>query len=104
MALQETKKKEVNTSCGYTKACRPKWLQAFSNAKAFLVVMTACTITQGFAINGINNSNTVMYERRYELSSRVTSLVTVFEDLAGALVVILVGYNGSTRHKPRLMA
>ncbi|XP_067932980.1 solute carrier organic anion transporter family member 4C1-like [Watersipora subatra] len=104
MNMEGDRNNSIKTSCGCTKSCRPKWLQKFANVKVFAFVLTLCTIVQGFAINGINNVNTVMYERRYQLSSSTTSLVTVFEDLAGGLMVILVGYYGSTGHKPRIIA
>ena len=38
---------EVDAQCGYTESCRPIWLQRFANAKAFLIVVTACAFVQG---------------------------------------------------------
>ena len=37
---------EVDAQCGYTESCRPAWLQRFANAKAFLIVVTACAFVQ----------------------------------------------------------
>ena len=41
----------------------------------------------GFAINGINNVNIVMYERRFGLSSRQTGLVASFYDVTAGCTV-----------------
>ncbi|XP_067950254.1 solute carrier organic anion transporter family member 4C1-like [Watersipora subatra] len=94
----------VNTSCGYTTKCRPKWLQRFANAKASLVVITLFALIQGFAANGINGSNAVMYERRYQLTSRESSLIFVTFDITVGVVVIFIGYYGSIGHQPRILA
>lgn len=41
----------------------------------------------GFAVNGINNVNISSYERRYLLSSKDSSLVASFYDVAAGLTV-----------------
>lgn len=37
----------VDTRCGYTASCKPKWLQVCANPKAYLVVASLCAIMQG---------------------------------------------------------
>jgi len=48
----------------------------------------------GFAINGINNVNIPMYERRFGLSSKQTGLEASFYDIiAGCTVSIVIHTN-----------
>lgn len=37
----------VDTACGYTVSCKPKALQKCANAKAYLVIISLCSIMQG---------------------------------------------------------
>lgn len=37
----------VDTLCGYTAACKPKCLQVCANPKAYLFVISLCSIIQG---------------------------------------------------------
>ncbi|KAF6020568.1 hypothetical protein EB796_021124 [Bugula neritina] len=93
----------VDTSCGYTATCKPKFLQRLANPTVYLVVISICSIMQGFAVNGINNVNISSYERRYLLSSRNSGLVASFYDIAAGITVLFVGYFGGTGHQPRFL-
>jgi len=42
---------DVDTGCGLTPACQPKWLQKCADAKVFLVVLTAFGVVQGKKYN-----------------------------------------------------
>jgi len=37
----------LDTGCGFTPACQPKWLQKCANVKVFLFVLTTFGIVQG---------------------------------------------------------
>lgn len=41
----------------------------------------------GFSVNGINNVNAPMYERRFRLTSTQTGLISSFYDLMGCVTV-----------------
>ena len=44
----------------------------------------------GFAINGINNVNIPMYERRYQLTSTESGLEASFYDISVCAIVSMV--------------
>jgi len=41
----------LETGCGFTPGCQPKWLQKCANVKVFLFVLTAFGIVQGKEYN-----------------------------------------------------
>lgn len=44
----------VDTRCGYTASCKPKWLQVCANPKAYLVVASLCAIMQGMKTQALH--------------------------------------------------
>lgn len=61
------------------------------------------TITQGFAVNGINNVNTVSMERRFRLPSYRAGMISSSYDLSAGVAALFVGFFGGNAHKPRLL-
>ncbi|XP_067940411.1 solute carrier organic anion transporter family member 4C1-like [Watersipora subatra] len=93
----------VDTRCGYTANCKPAFLQKFANVKSYLVIVSLCSIMQGFVVNGINNVNISSYERRYLLSSKSAGFVASCYDVSAGLTVLFVGYFGGIGHQPRYL-
>ena len=58
----------------------------------------------GFLVNGVHNVNISSIERRFSLSSTRMGLVSSFFDISGSTVALLIGYFGSGKRKPRLLA
>ncbi|XP_064652501.1 solute carrier organic anion transporter family member 4C1-like [Lineus longissimus] len=94
---------EVEVRCGYGRS-HPGCLQHCNNTKIALVVLSFYAIVQGFVVNGINNVNTTMYERRFGFSSLEVSMISSAYELAAGIFVIPIGYYGRIGHKPRWLA
>lgn len=55
-------------------------------------------------VNGLINISISTIEKRYELSSSLTGLISASYDIAFCLLSLFVSYSGERGHKPRWLA
>lgn len=58
----------------------------------------------GFVVNGVHNVNISTIERRYDLHSTSMGFISGSYDVSAAVLAVLIGYYGSGKRKPRLLA
>lgn len=72
-----------------------KWYVAWQCALGFV---------EGFVVSGIINIIIVALEKRYQLSSKESGLISSANDVGALLVYILVGFIGTHSNKPRIIS
>jgi MFS family permease len=58
---------------------------------------------EGFIENGVVNVILPALEKRYDLSSSKSAIIASANDFGAFVLLIVVGYFGERRHKPKLM-
>ena len=58
---------------------------------------------EGFIVNGVVNVILPALEKRYDLSSSKSAIIASANDFGAFVLLIVVGYFGERRHKPKLM-
>ncbi|CAB3403057.1 unnamed protein product [Caenorhabditis bovis] len=86
--------------CGFG-ACTPGWLQGFHNAKCLLLVLGICAFIQSFVVNAIFPVGLSTLERRFDMTSTHTGIISSWYDFAVLLVVFPVCHWGNNGHKGR---
>ncbi|KAF4803473.1 solute carrier organic anion transporter family member 4C1-like protein [Turdus rufiventris] len=89
--------------CGWG-PCTPRVLQLCNNSKGYLAAYSLLAIFQGIVVNGLINISISTIEKRYELSSSLTGLISASYDIAFCLLSLFVSYSGERGHKPRWLA
>ncbi|XP_012944388.1 solute carrier organic anion transporter family member 4A1 [Aplysia californica] len=83
---------------------RPRPVQCMNNVKAYVFWLCVFNFWEGFIVNGVINVVLSALETRYSLSSTKSGLIASANDFGAFVFLLLVGYFGEKRHKPRLMA
>ncbi|XP_043834592.1 solute carrier organic anion transporter family member 4C1-like [Dromiciops gliroides] len=89
--------------CGWRRFT-PDCLQHFNNPKGFLFLYCLLALTQGIVVNGLVNISISTIEKRYELKSSLTGLVSSSYDISFCLLSLFVSFFGERGHKPRWLA
>ncbi|NWT71103.1 SO4C1 protein, partial [Prunella himalayana] len=82
----------------------PRILQFCNNSEGYLVTYSLLAIFQGIVVNGLINISISTIEKRYELNSSLTGLISASYDIAFCLLSLFVSYFGERGHKPRWLA
>ena len=80
--------------------CRPAALQCLASARWFLVFICATAVFQSMVVNGLVGVTISTIERRFALASSQTAWIAASYEIAGAPVLLVIGYLGSTLHRP----
>ncbi|NXH46962.1 SO4C1 protein, partial [Dicaeum eximium] len=89
--------------CGWG-PCTPRALQLCNNSEGYLAAYSLLAIFQGIVVNGLINVSISTIEKRYELNSSLTGLISASYDIAFCLLSLFVSYFGERGHKPRWLA
>ncbi|XP_056370336.1 solute carrier organic anion transporter family member 4C1 isoform X2 [Oenanthe melanoleuca] len=89
--------------CGWG-PCTPRVLQLFNNSEGYLTAYSLLAIFQGIVVNGLINISISTIEKRYELNSSLTGLISASYDIAFCILSLFVSYFGERGHKPRWLA
>ncbi|KAM8962211.1 solute carrier organic anion transporter family member 4C1 [Pelodytes ibericus] len=82
----------------------PRCLQCCNNPKGYLLFYSLLAIMQGTAVNGLVNVVISTIEKRYNLNSSLTGLISASYDIAFCLLSLFVSFYGQRGHKPRWLA
>ncbi|KAM5330367.1 solute carrier organic anion transporter family member 4C1 isoform 1-T1 [Glossophaga mutica] len=83
---------------------QPQCLQLCNTPQGFLVHYCLLALTQGVVVNGLVNISISTIEKRYEMKSSLTGLISSSYDIAFCLLSLFVSYTGERGHKPRWLA
>ncbi|CAL1537259.1 unnamed protein product [Lymnaea stagnalis] len=100
---QENVDEEYLNRCGYGR-WRPQFLQCFNSPNCLVFFMGLYSLVLGFIVNGVHNVNISSIERRFDLDSTNLGFVSSAYDVSAALLAVVIGYMGSGKRKPRLLA
>ncbi|KAM6392273.1 solute carrier organic anion transporter family member 4C1 [Rhynochetos jubatus] len=89
--------------CGWGH-CTPKVLQLCNNPEGYLAAYSLLAIFQGIVVNGLINISISTIEKRYELNSSLTGLISASYDIAFCILSLFVSFFGERGHKPRWLA
>ncbi|NXH97731.1 SO4C1 protein, partial [Pachycephala philippinensis] len=89
--------------CGWG-PCTPRALQLCNNSEGYLAAYSLLAIFQGIVVNGLINISISTIEKRYELNSSLTGLISASYDIAFCVLSLFVSYFGERGHKPRWLA
>ncbi|CAN8220483.1 unnamed protein product [Coccothraustes coccothraustes] len=89
--------------CGWG-PCTPRVLQLCNNSEGYLAAYSLLAVFQGIVVNGLINISISTIEKRYELTSSLTGLISASYDIAFCLLSLFVSYFGERGHKPRWLA
>ncbi|NXE64180.1 SO4C1 protein, partial [Calcarius ornatus] len=89
--------------CGWG-PCTPRVLQFCNNSEGYLAAYSLLAIFQGIVVNGLINISISTIEKRYELNSSLTGLISASYDISFCLLSLFVSYLGERGHKPRWLA
>ncbi|XP_051850254.1 solute carrier organic anion transporter family member 4C1-like [Antechinus flavipes] len=89
--------------CGWGRFT-PDCLQHCNNPKGFLFHYCLLALIQGIVVNGLVNISISTIEKRYELKSSLTGLVSSSYDISFCLLSLFVSFFGEKGHKPRWLA
>ncbi|XP_056181709.1 solute carrier organic anion transporter family member 4C1 [Falco biarmicus] len=90
-------------ACGWGH-CAPKALQLCNNPEGYLAAYSLLAIFQGVVVNGLINISISTIEKRYELNSSLTGLISASYDIAFCILSLFVSFFGERGHKPRWLA
>ncbi|NXC35949.1 SO4C1 protein, partial [Campylorhamphus procurvoides] len=89
--------------CGWG-GCTPKALQLFNNPEGYLAAYSLLAVAQGVVVNGLVNISISTIEKRYELNSSLTGLISASYDISFCMLSLFVSFFGERGHKPRWLA
>ncbi|NWY65133.1 SO4C1 protein, partial [Erithacus rubecula] len=89
--------------CGWG-PCTPRVLQLCNSSEGYLAAYSLLAIFQGIVVNGLINISISTIEKRYELNSSLTGLISASYDIAFCILSLFVSYFGERGHKPRWLA
>ncbi|NXD85615.1 SO4C1 protein, partial [Halcyon senegalensis] len=89
--------------CGWGR-CNPKVLQLCNNPEGYLAAYSFLAIFQGIVVNGLVNISISTIEKRYELNSSLTGLISASYDIAFCILSLFISFFGERGHKPRWLA
>ncbi|KAM8984363.1 solute carrier organic anion transporter family member 4C1 isoform 1-T1 [Ara ararauna] len=82
----------------------PRALQVCNNPEGFLAMYSLLAIFQGMVVNGLINISISTIEKRYELNSSLTGLISASYDISFCILALFVSFFGERGHKPRWLA
>nr|XP_025147974.1 solute carrier organic anion transporter family member 4C1 isoform X2 [Bubalus bubalis] len=89
--------------CGWG-SFQPQAFQRCNTPLGFLFHYCLLALTQGIVVNGLVNISISTIEKRYELQSSLTGLISSSYDIAFCLLSLFVSFIGERGHKPRWLA
>ncbi|XP_049652293.1 solute carrier organic anion transporter family member 4C1 isoform X2 [Accipiter gentilis] len=89
--------------CGWGR-CAPKALQLCNNPEGYLAAYSLLAVFQGIVVNGLINISISTIEKRYELNSSLTGLISASYDIAFCVLSLFVSFFGERGHKPQWLA
>lgn len=89
--------------CGWG-SFTPSVIQCCNNPKGYLVFYSLLGVMQGASVNGLINVSISTIEKRYQLSSSRTGVISASYDIAFCVLSLFVSFSGERGHKPRWMA
>ncbi|XP_029428539.1 solute carrier organic anion transporter family member 4C1 [Rhinatrema bivittatum] len=89
--------------CGWGRFT-PQALQWCNNPKGYLAAFSLLAIMQGTIVNGLINVGISTIEKRYDLNSSLTGVVSSSYDIAFCVLSLFVSFHGQRGHKPRWLA
>ncbi|KAL3121447.1 hypothetical protein niasHT_004892 [Heterodera trifolii] len=81
--------------------CTFDWLQKLHTAKWLLAILCICAFNQSFVINAIFPVGLSTLEKRFQMSSTRTGIISSWYDFAVLIAVFPVCYYGNYGHKGR---
>ncbi|NXU59238.1 SO4C1 protein, partial [Turnix velox] len=82
----------------------PKAMQLCNNPEGYLAVYSLLAIFQGIVVNGLINISISTIEKRYELNSSLSGLISASYDISFCVLSLFVSFFGERGHKPRWLA
>ncbi|KAL7647268.1 UNVERIFIED_CONTAM: hypothetical protein RMT77_002526 [Armadillidium vulgare] len=79
---------------------RPSFLQPLANIKIFVLLLSILVMVQQALASGYLNSVITTIEKRYEIPSYLTGVISSFYEIGNVITVIFVSYLGSRRRIP----
>ncbi|XP_027512667.1 solute carrier organic anion transporter family member 4C1 isoform X2 [Corapipo altera] len=89
--------------CGWG-GCTPEALQLCNNPEGYLAVYSLLATFQGIVVNGLVNISISTIEKRYELNSSLTGLISASYDISFCMLSLFISFFGERGHKPRWLA
>ncbi|XP_039194570.1 solute carrier organic anion transporter family member 4C1 isoform X1 [Crotalus tigris] len=89
--------------CGIGR-CTPRALQVCNNVKGYLVFYSLLSVFQGIIVNGLINVSISTIEKRYDLSSSLTGVISAGYDISFSVLCLFISFYGERGHKPRWLA
>ncbi|XP_062984838.1 solute carrier organic anion transporter family member 4C1 [Elgaria multicarinata webbii] len=89
--------------CGFGRF-RPPALQVCNSAKGYLVFYSLLSIFQGIVVNGLINVNISTIEKRFDLNSSLTGVISAGYDISFSVLCLFISFYGERGHKPRWLA
>ncbi|KAI8515511.1 sodium-independent organic anion transmembrane transporter [Branchiostoma belcheri] len=84
---------QAETRCGWRRF-RPSCLQVFDNPKGFLFFVSFFALVQGTLVNGLINSVISTIEKRFQLPSSKTGIISSGYDIAFGCLSVIITYHG----------
>lgn len=78
-------------------------LQWMNSIRWFVFWQCVINFVDGFMVYGVISVIIPALEKRYDLSSSKSGLISSANDFGAFVILIFVGYFGERRHKPRIM-
>ncbi|XP_063101593.1 solute carrier organic anion transporter family member 4C1 isoform X1 [Cavia porcellus] len=82
----------------------PRSLRPCNTPAGFLLHYCVLAVTQGIVVNGLVNISISTIEKRYEIKSSLTGLISSSYDISFCLLSLFVSFYGEGGHKPRWLA
>ncbi|CAH6791992.1 Slco4c1 [Phodopus roborovskii] len=89
--------------CGW-RDFHPGCLQLCNTPQGFLLHYCLLALTQGIVVNGLVNISISTIEKRYEMKSSLTGLISSSYDISFCVLSLFVSFFGERGHKPRWLA
>ncbi|XP_004420399.1 PREDICTED: solute carrier organic anion transporter family member 4C1 [Ceratotherium simum simum] len=89
--------------CGWG-SFQPRCLQRCNTPQGFLLHYCLLALSQGVVVNGLVNISISTIEKRYEMKSSLTGLISSSYDISFCLLSLFVSFFGERGHKPRWLA
>ncbi|XP_030181649.1 solute carrier organic anion transporter family member 4C1 isoform X11 [Lynx canadensis] len=83
---------------------QPQCLQPCNTPQSFLLFYSLLALTQGIVVNGLVNVSISTIEKRYEMKSSTTGLISSSYDISFCVLSLFVSFFGERGHKPRWLA
>ncbi|XP_065406321.1 solute carrier organic anion transporter family member 4C1 isoform X1 [Chrysemys picta bellii] len=89
--------------CGWG-SFTPRALQLCNNPEGYLSAYSLLAVFQGIVVNGLVNVSISTIEKRFELNSSLTGVISASYDIAFCVLSLFVAFFGERGHKPRWLA